>query len=254
VLCSAWSESEVQALRGPGGEAGRAYAAASSALAGAVRQRLGPAVTVECVPPGVYATQDELKNPPLQRASESLCCVVVGNGCYDGFYRALLEGIGRSRQRLPGAMYFFYTTGADQHQIWQAAERMELLEQVSLVPAGTDARQLMTQADVLLQPQPLHAVHTVVLEAMAAGRPVIAAADPLVDHLIEGRTARLMAEPDALQWAGHLTCLAQAPQQYMALGRSARQYILDHHRASAFAGSLHRLYERLAAPAVIPFR
>ena len=254
VVCTVWSMAEVGALRAHGAATTRAYVAGSRGLAEAVRRRVGAGPTIECVPPGVYAGPDENPHPPLQRVSDSICCVVIGNGRYDGYYRTLLAGISKSRQRLPGAMYFFYTTESDQHQIWQAAEQLDLLEQVSLVPTGADARRLMTQADVLLQPQPLGAVRTVVLEAMAAARPIIAAADPLVDHLINGGTARLLREPDSEQWAQCLVELAERPGEFAQLGRGARQHVLEHHKASAYSAGLCRLYERLAVPEAIPFR
>ena len=108
--------------------------------------------------------------------------MVVGDGRADGYYLSLLEGLAQVRDRLPQAMFFLEAVGRDQHRLWQAAEQLGLLGQVSLVAEDPDNRELLFQADVVIQPQPGGVVRPLVLEAMVYGRPVIATADGMIDY------------------------------------------------------------------------
>lgn len=233
------------------GEA-RAYLAATPALADAVRQRAGEGADVRLVPPGVYSTAEAGRGPLADPAS-ALSCIVVGNGRPDEHYMSLLKGMAQVREQLPQAMYFFYTVATDQHRIWQVAEKLGLLSQVTVVTFDPASRELLVQADVVIQPQPLGAARSLVLEAMAAGRPVLGSADEVLDYMIDGRTARVLTEPSADDWAAALTSLTQQPQQYIDLGASAREYVREHHSVSGFVSETLKAYRAVAMPENIPF-
>jgi glycosyltransferase involved in cell wall biosynthesis len=213
---------------------------------------MGPGTTVVRIPPGVYRA-DESVEPPLRSPTESLNIVVMGDGRLDRYYEALMEGMVRTRAKLPHAMYFFYSVDADQHAIWQHARRLDLLNQITLVPVDPATRDLMIRADVMIQPQPLGRARTLILEAMAAGRPIIATEDPVLDYLRANETAALMphAVPDA--WATLLAQLVIEPARFIALGESARQYVNTHHTASQFIARTMELYQQVVTPTALPF-
>ena len=255
VVCSVWSRTGAESLRPqqPEGPAA-AYIAATETLAERCREKLGEAARLRTVAPGVYSSGGgKGAPPPLSGVERTLSCVVVGDGRADAYYQALLEGMAKVRPHLPQAMYFFYTVSTDQHRLWQTAERLGLLDQVSLVPFEPGSRDLMVQADVMIQPQLSGYVRTLVLEAMAEGRPIISAADPILDFLTDGRTARLMHEPTAEDWAELLGQLARDPQRYVRLGQAAREYVREHHSATAFLEGVLETYRQVVTPEPIPF-
>ncbi|QNN24182.1 glycosyltransferase family 4 protein [Planctomycetales bacterium ZRK34] len=252
MVCSVWSSAEVGLLRHhPQGLPG-AYMAATPALLEAVQQRVGPHAQVVLAPPGVYST-DAAQHKPLEDPQGTLSCVVVGDGRADEHYMALLWGMAKASEKLPQLMYFFYTVSTDQHQLWQAAEKLNLLEQMTVVPFDPGSRELLMQADVVIQPQPLGSVRSLVLEAMAAGRPIISVADPVLDYLLNGKTAKVLAEPGADDWATALVNLVEQPHKYIELGAGGRNYVRQHHSASAYVTAALKLYRAVATPENIPF-
>jgi len=251
LVASVWSLGEVEALRETLPGVPMALATASPALAEACRRQIGAESEIRTIPPGVFINED--LRPPLANTEQSLCCLILGDGQPDDHYLALLQGIADVRERLPETMFFLYSMGADQHRLWQACERLDLLNHLSVVQHGGGVRQLLVQADAILLPQPMQAVRTLVHEAMAAGRPVIAAADRWVDHLREGETARLVPEPEPSLWAALLRELLARPQQFIDLGGAGRQYIRQHHATSAHVSKTMELYRQLA-PESIPIR
>lgn len=254
VVCSLWTREFADQLAASSGGVSMAYAAATDDLVERAKRRLGSTATVVKVPPGVYTVPREALKLPLSRPTESLSVLVIGNGNADVHFQAMLEAMALVREQLGHANYFIYCGTADQHAVWQMAERFKLLNQVSFVPGEPGSRDLMVQADVVIAPQPTGRARTLLLEAMGAARPVLAAEDPVLDFLRGGETAILLPSLTPEDWAAWLKRLVTEPQRFIDLGLSAQQYVQQHHSASRFVVRILELYHRMAAPQNLPFR
>jgi glycosyltransferase involved in cell wall biosynthesis len=252
LLVSVRRREEAEQLTGPLEGSHVIYAAATRGLAELCRRKLGPSAVVEVVGPGVYSGETSIA-PPLESPREALSILVVGSSDADLSYAVLMEGIADARMKMPQALFLFTATGGDPHKLWQMGSKFGLLEQMSLAPGGPGSRALMLQADAVIQPQPLGAVRTVVLEAMAAGRPVVAVADPLLDLLISPETAVILDRPTAAQWAAVLLQMQDEPQTFISFGVAAKRHVEKHHRASTQVAATLDLYRKLAGPEAIPF-
>lgn len=88
---------------------------------------------------------------------------------------------------------------------------------------------------------------TVVLEAMAVGRPVVAASSGgIVDLVDPGVTGLLVPPDDTEALASALSTVADDPEAAAAMGRAALQRARLF-TASAVVGRIEQLYERLLA-------
>jgi glycosyltransferase involved in cell wall biosynthesis len=253
VVCGLWSRAGVDRLRGYRGKNTVVYTAATPGLVERCHSRLGRKAKVELVPPGVYMS-DESLSPPLSDPKQMLSCLVVGDGHLDTHFRSLMEGIAKAKERLGQVMYFFYAVNADQHNIWQFARKLGILDQVNLVPYEPGSRALMVRADVVIQPQPRGQVRSLIMEAMGARRPVISAADPVLDYLQDGRTAKLVDHPTPKQWAEILVDITRQPGPYIELGEVACGYVKSHHSAAQYVDRLLEIYQTIATPEPIPFQ
>jgi glycosyltransferase involved in cell wall biosynthesis len=126
-------------------------------------------------------------------------------------------------------------------------ERAELLGPVDHEAAMV----LMRSASVVVVPSIVpDCCPTVILEAMAAGRPVVAAASGgIVDLVEDGVTGILVAPGDPAALAAALSSVLGDHDRAASMGRSA----LDRVRmftASAVVGRIEDLYERLTAGAL----
>jgi len=257
AVCSVWSNREAERLVGPTTSETTAYGAATEAIATRCRQNLSDRgvedASVLVTPPGVYSRSDPSLAPPLQRPEQALCCAVIGNGRIDDHYQALLDGIERARGRLGYAMFFFYTTEQDQHRIWQAAKARGLLDQISFVLPESDTWHLLIQADAVIQPQPLGQARTLMLEAMAAARPIIAATDAMLQPILTRNTAVLLDRPTPAQWAQAINDLVDQTRSLTQLGHAASLHVKQHYTVWAQVSKTLELYRSVTAPENLPF-
>ena len=254
VVCNLWTREYTDQLTADNGGVPIAYAAATDGLVERARRRLAPASVVSKAPPGVFVSAIEGAKPPLADPARSLSVLVIGNGKPDVHFQALMEAIAAERERLGHALFFLYCGTSDQHALWRLAERFKLLNQVSLVPGEPNSRDLMVQADVVIQPQALGRARTLVLEAMAVARPIIAADDPMLDYLRHGETAILLPQVTPADWAAWLRQLVTEPQRFIDIGVSAQQYVQKNHSPSRFIQRMQELYHRMITPQTIPFQ
>lgn len=213
----------------------------SEPLERAVRQMVAPAFTVETVPPGVHPGR-----PPRQRDPEDpLCAVISGSGRPCEYYEVLLEALVDFVRAYPQTQFFFDGRGSDQHALWQRVSRHGLLTNVSLIPRRLGHDELLVRADVLIHPEPSERVRSLTLQAMANGMPVVALADPWVDHLINDETAWVVPQARARRWLEPLNRLMEEPHAAAELGRRAAMWIRRHRLTSQQVSRTLGLYRTM---------
>lgn len=223
-------------------DAGRcAFVATTEPLAQAVRDRLPPAFIVEMIPPGTHP------GPPVRHRNpdDALCAVISGRGQLDDRYQALLEALSQVIRHHPQAQFFFDGQGSDQHEIWQAASRLNLLANISLIPRRLGHRELLVRADVLIQPQPPGRSRGLTLQAMAHAVPVIAHHDPWLDYLHEDVTAWLIDGPDPDAWQTCITRLIEQPDLGRQLGQRAQHWVSENRLSAQQVAHTLDLYRRI---------
>ncbi|MEX0885804.1 MAG: glycosyltransferase family 4 protein [Phycisphaeraceae bacterium] len=225
-----------------------AITATTEPIARALRERLGDEYTLETIQPGAHPGEPVRRRKP----DDPLCVIVSGNGRLDARYASLLEGLRRVTQRSPGSQFFFDGQGSDQHEIWQAASRLGLLSNLSMIPRRLGHRELLVRADVLIHPQPLGRSRTLTIQAMAHALPVVAQDDPWLDYLHDEETARVVHDPDPSGWAQVLLEMIADPDRGHALGASAQGWIRANRLASRQLERVLALYYRLLGH-TIPF-
>lgn len=107
-----------------------------------------------------------------------------------------------------------------------------------------DAREIMKSIDIFVlpstQPDPFP---TVVLEAMAASKPIVAAAHGGSKEMIrEGQTGYLVPPNDPNTLAQAILRLADDPAQGKSMGLAGYRYVYERFRAERFASDFQELY------------
>lgn len=218
-----------------------------------VIRRESPGAAMRVAPWGVHrmAERTEILSPD-QVAS----MVMTGSGLDHATWAAALEGISRAttREGLPAFLVFADADAAVRAEVWPVVQRLRLTERVSLVAGVESHRDLALRADVLLLPEARGEHRSIVLEAMGAGMAVIAAADPFVSHLAHGRTALVVAGPDASLWSAAIETALRDREATRRLGEAASEYVGQHHRVSGYAAAAIDGYEWLIRREAIPRR
>src|SRR5262249_2854729 len=116
---------------------------------------------------------------------------------------------------------------------------------ITLAPDMEALRRLTLSGDVLVLPEAQGEHRSLVLEAMARGMAVVAAAAPLVTHLADRRTARLGARADAALWARPLLEVPGGGLAAGGLGASGWRFVAEQRRVGTHVGLVVDAYEWL---------
>jgi hypothetical protein len=137
---------------------------------------------------------------------------------------------------------------------WGVVRRLGLTSRFTLVPEVEARREITLRSDLVLMPEAIGEHRSFTLDAMAAGAVVVAAADPMVSHLIEGRTARLVERPLAERWTAVVGSVLADPLAARTLAASAREYTRASCRATAHVAAVIDAYEWMTTGDALPFR
>jgi len=215
-----------------------AFAATTQPLRDAIAEQAAEDVPVAVIPPGVHVPAEVTTAP----RSSVLCAVVSGTGELDQQYEAVLLALRELVDEHPQVQFFLDGQHADQHALWQAARRLRLLENVSLVPRRLGHREMLLKADLLIHPQAVGKARSLTLQAMACGVPVLALQDRWVDYLIDDQTAWLADSAQADRWLALFKRVLEHPDDAAALGQRARKWIGENRRPSDYVAATLDLY------------
>lgn len=211
----------------------------------------GPGVTVRPAPWGVHVGSESREILPENRTPSVM---VIGTGRDPRPYAAALEGIALAVKSGLDCMIFMDALAARRARVWPLAQRLGLLPRLSLIEELEGRRDLVLLGDVLVQPDASGEQRSILLDAMASGMIVIAAADASVSALIDGRTARLVDRPDAELWGAVAGGVLRNRAASRAIGQSARKFVKEHRPASSQVRAILDAYRWLGSNDAIPFR
>lgn len=230
VAINIWCAQLLRKLpRGRAAELINAFVAPTQPLVEALRELVDPEL-VSFVPQGVSVPTDPW--PVFSDPNRTIALAVVGSGHDLVSYRALLGGLSRVITENSNIHVFLELRGPQQHEIWRQANRLELLANVSAITDAAQFRSLLTQCDMLVLPERVGELRSIVLEAMAMGLPIVTAHDPILDIFVPDKTALVVRDPEPEQWYKGIHKLLSSKEFARDLGLSARKYVQDQHRSS----------------------
>ncbi|GAA0432393.1 glycosyl transferase family 1 [Acrocarpospora corrugata] len=182
--------------------------------------------------------------PPLEVAAPGPVLACVANLRPEKGHRDLLAAVSRT-----GGTVVLAGEGPERHALAREAERLRV--DARFLGAVADVRPLLARADAVVLPSLVEGLSNAVMEAMAAGRPVIATAVGGTPELLGGSPRRGLLVPPKSPEA-----LAQAINEVLGgehpgLGETARTWALSTLGTDQLVSEHIRLYgeqlERLCA-------
>jgi glycosyltransferase involved in cell wall biosynthesis len=161
----------------------------------------------------------------------------------------LVEACDRHQARLRGLVRVTLAGGGSLlesvRQRISKAGIADFVEAVGYVPEEAKL-DLLAGADAFVLPSRAEGLPVAVLEAMAAGLPIIASDVGAVPDVVDDTTGILIppANPDAI--ADAMLKLARAGAHRLVLGQNGRQRVLDRYDVEAVGSTLDRLWDEAA--------
>jgi glycosyltransferase involved in cell wall biosynthesis len=155
----------------------------------------------------------------------------------------------------------FFVICGDLHEtlsppLFGLVHELGLGERLKFLGFRSDVPELLAEMELFVLPSTSEGFPLVVLEAMAAGKPVIATRCGGVQEMIEhGVDGLLVPVGNAGEMANTISCLLSDPQRARSLGNAARRRVGKQFSVVAMVAAYERLYERCAmrpALAVVP--
>ena len=228
-----------------------AYGCAHVVVAGsqAAAERLAcervPAARVQVVPDGI-AVDEYAPRPPDRPIRRVITISPIGR---DTGHDTLVTAIPAVLRRCPDLEFLFVGDGPGRARIEALATATGVADRVRFLPPTDDTPHLLATSDLFVLPSGTADDLDGVLQAMAAGLPVVAArhggAPELVDHQ---RTGVLVPPGDVGRLSFALLDLVQWPAHASKLGDAARRAVAGRYAYDRMVSAVERLYlERLAA-------
>jgi glycosyltransferase involved in cell wall biosynthesis len=136
--------------------------------------------------------------------------------------------------------------GPERPRLEEAIEARGLQERVRLLGDRDDARELIADADVFVLPSFNEGLPLVVLEALHAGRPLVASDLPgLRGVVVDGESGILVPAGSAQALAGAIGTLIDNPEAARMLGRAGRAHAREEFSIERTAASYLELYSQV---------
>jgi glycosyltransferase involved in cell wall biosynthesis len=147
---------------------------------------------------------------------------------------------------LPDVLFVLAGEGAEREALEQQASALGLVDRVLFLGHRSDVPELLAACDVFALPSLYEGSSLAILEAMAAGRPVVSSAIPGTEELIaDGETGLLVPPGDAHALAQALRRLLAQADLRTELATRAREHVARHFTAEAMARRVMQMYEEL---------
>lgn len=178
--------------------------------------------------------------------------VAIGRLAEEKGFLVLLDALARARRERPDLRLTLVGDGPMRPAIEAARARLGLEDAVVLAGWRDEAgvREALAEASALVVPSFAEGLPVVIMEAMAAGRPVIATFVAGIPELVRpGTTGWLVPAGDADALASSLVALADTPRERLvAMGLAGRERALARHDVDRCAAELAARFRGGIAP------
>jgi glycosyltransferase involved in cell wall biosynthesis len=160
----------------------------------------------------------------------------------------LLHAAERVLRAAPDASFVFVGDGPCRHSWARLAVELGIQERAVFTGARSDMPEVYASFDIMVLPSHVEAMPMCLLEAMAAGKAVVASAVGSVPKVVSPEATGLLVAPgDADQLADSILRLLQDYEFARSLGSAARDVVVKRHSAQVMAGKYRELYAQVSA-------
>lgn len=200
--------------------------------------------------PVVPAVQVDRLRSELGLAPDALALGAVARLYRQKGHRFLLSAFQRVSSRFPQAVLLLVGDGPLRQDLQRQCRRAGIADKVRFLGQRSDIPALLAVMDLVLHPALWEGMSNAVMEAMAAGKPVIATdVDGARELIRPGETGWLVAPGDAEALASQIIAVLERWPQAQSTGALAAQEITATYSFEKMVARYDRLYRQLVAEA-----
>jgi len=159
-----------------------------------------------------------------------------------------IQAAARVRDEFPDATFHVAGEGEQRPELERLIAELGLTGQFHLHGAVADVPAFLASLDVAVLCSHAEGMSNALLEAMAAGRPVVATDVGANGHLLRGGELGLLVPPgDEAALAGAIGRVLRDPAEGVRLGEAARRHVQTYYSRDAMRQRFEAFYERLCA-------
>ena len=160
-------------------------------------------------------------------------------------HRYLIEAMKTVSISFPDARLLIVGEGKMHHDLNGWTQCLNLQEYVRFVPSVSDTRDVLSALDVFVMPSLHEGLGLALMEAMAAGCPVVGSAVGGIKSLIQHEVTGLLSKPaDADSIAAAIIRFLKDPAEGALMGRQARDFIRDRFSREDMVLKTEEVYQR----------
>ncbi|MFG0257125.1 MAG: glycosyltransferase [Phycisphaerales bacterium JB043] len=187
--------------------------------------------------------------PRSPARSDQRALAILSTGTEPDTVCAALKAIGAMRKDIPRLLVLLDETAVAHHhkKVWGTIRAESLTDCTTIVSDMETRRDIVMQADVLIQPEATGEVRSITLDALAHAMLVLARRDPAVDTLAGDGPAILVDDPSQRGWEQALTVALNDHHREERRAIAGQQFIASSRTVSAHVTQLLEIYEGLFA-------
>ena len=146
----------------------------------------------------------------------------------------------------PGVRFLIVGEGPDENRLKKLVKKLNISQNVIFIGLRRDIRDILSITNIFVLPSLIEGLPNVIIEAMLAGKPVIATNIPGNDELVVDQETGLLVHPkDANSLASAIITLLENPEMGKKMGLSGEKRIKKHFSINKTIRKTEELYETL---------
>ena len=210
-----------------------------------------PGARIRVVYNGIDAERYERTATPQLRAelgipSGTQVVGVVANLIHYKGHRFLFQAYQRIRASCASTMLLLAGDGPCRPELERLAAELGIVDRVRFLGTRRDIPELLALTDVVVLPSLEEGFPNAVLEAMAAGKPVVASAvGGIPEAVVHGETGLLVPSGDAATLAGAILDLLGDPARAQRMGHAGQERVREQFGMEQMVEGMEAIYEEL---------
>jgi glycosyltransferase involved in cell wall biosynthesis len=222
---------------------GNGYAIAKAHSRRVITKKIDVIPNAAIVPDKISSVERKDYRKKLALDATQPVAVSVGRLIHQKGYSHLIASLARVREKIPAMVLVIAGEGNERENLERQIERLGLTNNVQLIGYRHDIQSLLQACDMFVSSSLFEGMSVAILEAMAAGLPVIATDVGDASRVVDDKTGILIPNPEPELIAGSILSILADREKALEMGSAGRKRVIEDYSPEAWLKSIGQLYK-----------